>query len=1182
MKNIIKVFSLLSIFAVITGSFAATSRVSMVNKASSRLPSIAGYIVAGNVNSTGVVNNGTGNAAYLDNTECIDKYTDCAKADDVCGSDFEECTTRVLFHGQMAKCLSVLYQCQPGGITALFGTNNISALSTGEIRNTHGDITDYTYPTSGSVLGQLISGAAISNKFTTEQCVKSYTRCLQREGNCGADFELCTDQKSFKKQALLCDSTLQRCQSEGKIQLFGSVTNADSLTLGGRVKTMQEEGASLAAMNAVKTCQKVTDNCLISACVKNPLRCVEGVSLGTIYAADVVSGGADVSSTQNMGVVALPGINNDGQYVENYLEAQTGSDIRKMLKAQCLETIGTNRYCHMTYREKAPSNKDLVDIDLQEDVFSLAYAARKDAANTKIQEELKKFDTKAKDACYETIKSCAMRSCGGGIGSVCYKLARNGSTDGSVHVNNNKLYNEINVGCAAIVNADANCIYAATSDGANGYQYAYTDASTFTSLFPDSSSTADPIGAVGKLNKLLADSYNDAAIENMKKQCQGVALSCVKSMCGKDYVNCYRNRTDILISDSSAYNTGNGRLDRSMNKVGGILDYNIVVGLCMNNIKNSSVCEEHLKVATAEWRSTQDNASWGTGDNRAGSVREAWLGANTTGINQNASSNSVVIACSASNTTIGDGIDCSGTMEPINGSCAGVMDEDGCVYDQAVTQSMSEYALTNGAETLFQTLLVDVEKEVQAKYNAKLTKEQNVCLANNNGGIMGSNGENGSAFMWVKLKGNKIPKNYQMKGLQTKDFIASNDLYGSFCRMRVTVLSDDKDIQDNLGEDAVAYFAVGDAFTCGSWISQETLEKISESVGERARKEAGEGSDKDKWTRTWATVAPGLAGIVGGGVLADNLQRKGASLGGLMGGDGVSATKDKNKAAEQCLTKADEARSKYYESVGQTDDAKKLSSFSKAVSLANEAKTQARKAGADVDTIQFGVANAYLSSVNTGYKWKDGLTQIDFKGLSNKTLPNGINNDDIIWYNNVKIAAGNVARILAVQPSSGTDSRATALVDDLRNINSICSDNVGKVADAPKLKNWCGVMVDSYLSGSLIETYNTVGTAEELQENEAGQKLVEGLQKLEEECGKISQEKNESSIGTTIAGAAIGGLGLGLLGNRIAWSAQQTAYEEAENKAIKEWMDEIGSHIQCYVGTNEVGTYGEPVLLEID
>ena len=242
-------------------------------------------------------------------------------------------------------------------------------------------------------------------------------------------------------------------------------------------------------------------------------------------------------------------------------------------------------------------------------------------------------------------------------------------------------------------------------------------------MFPEYSESRsnDPIGAVGKLNSLLATSYNDAAIEQMKKQCQTVALSCVKSMCGKDYTNCYRNRTDIVAGDNSSYDTGNAKFDRSMNKMGGILDYNIVIGLCMNTVKSSSVCEEHLNVATAEWRRTQDENSW----NGASSVRESWLDSNQVRVKEyNGAEKDVVVACGP-NPNMGSG--CVGTMEPVDGDCPGTVDEDGCVYDQKVFSSASEYALDNGAKTLFQTLLVDVEKEAQAKYNAKLTKEHNIC-----------------------------------------------------------------------------------------------------------------------------------------------------------------------------------------------------------------------------------------------------------------------------------------------------------------------------------------------------------------------------------------------------------------------------------------------------------------------
>lgn len=1065
MRNIVKTLCILSIIAVIPDAFGATARVNSVNKNATRLPSIAGYLVTGTTTGTTTTATGTttsSTAAYYGDSECIEKYTDCIKEDDACGSDFEECTTNVLFHGQMSKCLSVLYQCSSSGVNALFGTSAINALSTVSTTSTVDGVTEvtrYTYPTDGSVLGQLIIGASITNKLTTEQCVRRYTNCLQRDEICGSDFELCTTNKAFRKQAMLCDSTLQRCQNDGKKELFGSVANAASLSPQGesRLKQLIEEGNALAALNAVKTCQKVTDNCLISACTKNPLRCVEGIKMGPIYAADFVTGGSELagatSSTQNL-------LEN---YNDNYLESLTGSEIRKMLKAQCLETIGANRYCHMTYREKAPSNKDLVDIDLQEDVFSLAYAARKDAVNTKIQEAVKKFDTRAKSSCVDTIKSCAMRSCGGGLGSVCYKRAGNGST--SVHVNGTNTYNEIKSGCAAIVNADANCIYAATSSEDGGYTYTYydEDGSTFAKLFPQyGESTSDPIGAVGTLDALLATSYNDAAIEKMKKQCQTVALSCVKSMCGKEYSNCYRNRTDIVAGDESAYKTDSAKFNRSMNKMGGVIDYNIVIGLCLNTVKNSSVCEEHLKVATAEWRYSQDEESW----NGANSVREAWRDANTTKTAVVSSENDVIIACRASNDFVvtSSDVDCSGTVEPINGECPGSVDEDGCVYSEPVYMSQAEYVLENGAKTLFQTLLVDVEKEAQAIYNAKLTKEQNVCLGNNAGGIKGT-GDTGSTFMWVKLKGNKIPKNYNSKGLQTKNFTASNDLYGSFCRARIVVMSDDKDIQDLLGKNQVAYFAVGDAFTCGSWISDADLRKISDTVGERELCKQGYGtwvdgkcessqmSVKEKLAYTWGTVAPALAGT-GIGL--------GLTQSGLVGNWVSKANANQSTPANNCASYAKQAM----------NNAIKIEEFE----ISGDTKTGA---------------------------YTDAKTN---------------------------------ARVNL--------SRAASLCRDLGGSNDDCpgissNDTPGTIKDnATKLMIYCE---------------NTIN---------------KGIAK------KTKAANIAVPIVTTLAG---GGLGYGITASVI-----KANKENIKNTAAQQWMEEVGDHIQCYIGTEELGTYGDVVSIELD
>ncbi len=1185
MKHIIKTFGLLMAVVMSTGAFAATSRASVRNQAASRLPSIAGHIVAGNVAGTTTTTTGSSTASYLDNSECIEKYTDCIKSSDACGADFEECTTNVLFHAQMPKCLSVLYQCQPSGVNALFGTSAINALSDVSSQNSNGEVTRYTYPKSGSVLDQLIVGAGISNQFSTEQCVRNYTRCLNREDICGADFELCTTEKEFKKQAILCASTLARCQSAGKIALFGSVANADSLELSdkkSRLFTMFENGQQLAAMNAVKTCQKVTDNCLINACTKNPLRCVEGISLAAIDQVDIIESGTTVSNRT---------VQNNPDDPTYSTEVTTKTTVQKLLKSQCLETIGGNQYCHITYREKTPSKKDLVDIDLQEDVFALAYAARKDSVNTRVQELVKKFDTKAKDACYETIKSCAMRSCGGGLGSVCYSLARGiksgqlsaRPTIDSVNINKEP-YEDIQSGCAAIVNADANCIYAATASDTDGYSYTYFDETntTFNRLFPQydamgRAAQKDPIGAVGKLNALLATSYNDAAIENMKKQCQTVALSCVKSMCGKDYVNCYRNRTDIV---SGTYNTGT-KLDSSMNKMGGVLDYNIVIGLCMNNVKSSSVCEEHLKVATAAWREEQDTSSWGVKPNRT--VRDAWNDANTTTATEITNSDGVLIAC-----TTPDNADdiCIGREEaPTNGDCVGIMDEDGCVYSKEVRQNYTEYALENGAKTLFQTLLRDVEKEAQAMYNAKLTKEQNVCLSNNTGGIMGASNQNGSTFMWVKLHGNKIPKNYAMQGLKENQFTASNDLYGSFCRVRVTIQSDDKAIQDNLGSAATAYFAVGDTFTCGSWIDQKTLDKITEKVAEQARKEAGEGSEKSHWALWGTSAAAALASGIGGYALADAVQKNNGSLGGILSGTSKKTAEKHNKAAESCLTEIDKARKAYYGIANERNNVNAATQFQTALNHAVKARTYARSAGADISgtNLSMGTYEDAINEVIT-IKGREAEAAIDIYDWDSEDINKVRTTEGNIRSADSTQCGPNCQRILdelrTLEKTVSADN-ATAILAKLNDAKKECGNSCKPIEIPTQLRIVTKYHRDA-VEAVADQTYGQQTGGKRFQDSDAYKTFLTDMNKLETACKNVEDEAGHSKAGLNVAvGAVSAAVGGGITFAAIK-AAQRIKYENAANEAVKAWMEEVGDHITCYVGTEEVGTYGDPIALEIN
>ena len=1048
MKNIIKTFSLLSILAVIPGAMAATSRVSMVSRTSPRLPSIAGYIMA----NTGTTTTGT-TTAYLADVDCINNYSACIKNNDTCGADFEECTNSILLHAKMPTCLNVLAQCSTAGRASLFGTSDLNAIATYVTKDSNGEITAYTYPTAGSVLGQMITAAQIENRLDTDQCVKKYTSCLHKENVCGADFELCTDNGEFKKQALSCGATLARCQVAGKTELFGSTSAAESLlpSAGSRLAELIKEGADLAVNNAVATCNKVTDQCILNACQKNPNKCIVDRPEILIRIADATNGGRAVTTQDLMEISKIT----------------EKRDIANYIRQECQQTIGSNKFCYMTVKGKPVTKESvLTNPDNVTEVFDDMYSGefgRFAALSDKIKQITDNFDAKVQEKCIDTISSCAMRSCGSGIGSVCYKQSRD--TDGSVNLTKSpKSYQEVKSACRAIVDVDANCQYAAVLSKGSLYSgYMSDDNSVFTTLYPQDSTGEDPIGVVASLNSLLATSYNDAAIENMRKQCQTTALGCVKAMCGSDYENCYRNRTDIV---AGTYNTGNSKLDRSMNKMGGILDYNIVIGLCMNTVKNSSVCEEHLKVAAADWREEQDTQSWDTGTVRAG-----WLGANTTKINQNV--DDVLIGCAISTEEAQTKENCVAydRAEPINGACDGVMDEDGCLYTEPVYQSQAEYVLENAGKTLFQTLLADVEREAQAKYNAKLTKEQNLCLAQNNGGIRGAS-DNGSTFMWVKLKNNKIPKNYNMAGLKTKEFTASNDLYGSFCRARITVTSDDRDIQELLGDKATAYFAVGDSFACGSWIDQKTLEKITESVGKKAREAAGEGTASESNAVLWGTLAPALVGGVASYLGANALQKK-----GLLGGGNKNDLKTK---AEQCQKKVNSAKSELSKVTASTSDKKatdeSVAAFSNAKSYAESALSSARSAGFKEDKLK-------------GISFNQNCTA-DENGCPSTSVSDFRNN--------------------------------------LNNLYDLCGDFDYKSDD-----------IDS------------------------------------------DKKKDSKKWVAPVAGAA-GAVVTGLLGMGITKSVLSSKYASAENEAVAEWMKEIGEHIQCYLGTEELGSYGDIISFTVE
>ncbi|MCQ2562752.1 MAG: hypothetical protein MJ158_04030 [Alphaproteobacteria bacterium] len=473
------------------------------------------------------------------------------------------------------------------------------------------------------------------------------------------------------------------------------------------------------------------------------------------------------------------------------------------------------------------------------------------------------------------------------------------------------------------------------------------------------------------------------------------------------------------------------------------------------------------------------------------------------------------------------------------------MNEDGCLNDQEQTDSVGKKKKKNSATTLFQQVLADVEKEAQAKYNAKLTKEQNVCLANNNGGIQGV-ADNGSTFMWVKLKSKKTPGNYSTKGLTDKQIVASNDLYGSFCRARIHILSDDKQIQDALGDDSYAYFAVGDAFTCGSWISQDRLDKITEKVGEKARKEAGEGSQKEKMTYAWSVIG----GLLGGGAIGTGLSESGAISGLLNKADtkmGMNKTNEDRK--KECAKFVKNARSAV-----DTNSVSSANSYAK--SALKSCRDLAGKDSCPSEEVAWYTDSAAVVDGST----VDGFN----KAISNiKYVCNGYINE----------SPANAAK----DNAKTSCLNSITMAENSANTPEIRSNELVKASAQCKI-----IDPNNTMCAAVAYSEGTVTTAAKTNNKEAFLSYISEIESGCDEASDVSAadaKRNKAiRIAVPLATAAAGGA----LGAGISASVLKAKYEKAENEAIAEWMEKVGEHIKCYLGSEELGSYGDVVTFDIN
>ena len=65
-------------------------------------------------------------------------------------------------------------------------------------------------------------------------------------------------------------------------------------------------------------------------------------------------------------------------------------------------------------------------------------------------------------------------------------------------------------------------------------------------------------------------------------------------------------------------------------------------------------------------------------------------------------------------------------------------------------------------------------------------------------------------------------------------------------------------------------------------------------------------------------------------------------------------------------------------------------------------------------------------------------------------------------------------------------------------------------------------------------------------------------------------------------GAGVGAVGTGLLAWGVTKSIQDAELDKAQQAAIQEFMDTVGSKIRCFIGAEEVGAYGDVIQTSME
>ena len=84
--------------------------------------------------------------------------------------------------------------------------------------------------------------------------------------------------------------------------------------------------------------------------------------------------------------------------------------------------------------------------------------------------------------------------------------------------------------------------------------------------------------------------------------------------------------------------------------------------------------------------------------------------------------------------------------------------------------------------------------------------------------------------------------------------------------------------------------------------------------------------------------------------------------------------------------------------------------------------------------------------------------------------------------------------------------------------------------------------------------------------------------------GELSEDEGSdknSWIGGAV-GSVVGSVAGGILVNKLVGDIQKSSLDSAQKAAYEEWMNNVGRHINCYVGGDEAGEYGDIITTSIE